>query len=34
MKEADPHICDMLAYARLIIQEAQRHGWSGWLDYD
>ena len=24
----------MLAYARLIIREAQRHGGSGWLDYD
>ena len=25
---------DMLAYARLIIREAQRHGGVGWLDYD
>lgn len=25
---------DMLAYARLIIREAQRHGGMGWLDYD
>ena len=24
----------MLAYACLIIREAQRHGGSGWLDYD
>ena len=24
----------MLAYARLIIREAQRHGGLGWLDYD
>jgi len=34
MKETDPHIRDMLAYACLIIREAQRHGGSGWLDYD
>ena len=25
---------DQLAYARLIINEAQRHGGQGWLDYD
>lgn len=25
---------DQLAYARLIIKEAQRHGGQGWLDYD
>ena len=25
---------DQLAYARLIIREAQRHGGSGWQDYD
>ena len=25
---------DHLAYARLIIREAQRHGGKGWLDYD
>ena len=25
---------DQLAYARLIIKEAQRHGGLGWLDYD
>jgi hypothetical protein len=25
---------DMLAYARLLIREAQRHGGVGWMDYD
>ena len=34
MREPDPNIRDMLAYARLIIREALRHGGSGWLDYD
>ena len=24
----------MLAYARLMVREAQRHGGLGWLDYD
>ena len=24
----------MLAYAHLKVREAQRHGGSGWLDYD
>ena len=24
----------MLAYARLLVREAQRHGGRGWLDYD
>jgi len=31
---ADPTTRDQLAYARLIIREAQRHGGKGWLDYD
>ena len=31
---ADPTTRDQLAYARLIIREAQRHGGSGWLEYD
>ena len=30
----DAHTRSMLAYAHLIIMEAQRHGGSGWLDYD
>ena len=34
MRATDPGVRDMLAYARLVIREAQRHGGSGWLDYD
>ena len=34
IQTTDPHIRDMLAYARLMIREAQRHGGLGWLDYD
>ena len=30
----DQKVKDQLAYARLIIREAQRHTGSGWLDYD
>uniref|UniRef100_A0A1X7U1S3 C3H1-type domain-containing protein n=1 Tax=Amphimedon queenslandica TaxID=400682 RepID=A0A1X7U1S3_AMPQE len=30
----DPFTRDMLAYARLILGEAMRHGGSGWLEYD
>ena len=30
----DPSTRDQLAYARLIIREALRHGGVGWLDYD
>ena len=30
----DPATRDQLAYARLVIREALRHGGSGWLDYD
>ena len=30
----DQGVRDMLAYARLMVREAQRHGGSGWLDYD
>lgn len=30
----DPSTRDQMAYARLLIQEAQRHGGMGWLDYD
>ena len=30
----DPTTRDHLAYARLIMREALRHGNSGWLDYD
>ena len=30
----DPTTRDQLAYARLIMREALRHGNSGWLDYD
>lgn len=32
--KTDPNTRDMLAYARLIIQEALRHRNTGWLDYD
>ncbi len=31
---SDPTTRDQLAYARLLIREAQRHGGLGWLDYD
>ena len=31
---ADPITRDQLAYARIIIKEAQRQGGLGWLDYD
>lgn len=31
---SDPSTRDQLAYARLIIREALRHGGAGWLDYD
>ena len=34
IRSVDPTTRDMLAYARLIIREAQRHGGSGWRDYD
>lgn len=34
IRSRDPATRDMLAYARLLIREAQRHGGSGWLDYD
>ena len=34
IRTADPTTRDQLAYARLIIREALRHGGAGWLDYD
>ena len=34
MLTTDPATRDQLAYARLIIREALRHGGPGWLDYD
>ena len=34
IRSSDPAMRDMLAYARLVIREAQRHGGVGWLDYD
>ncbi len=34
IRAADPTTRDQLAYARLLIKEAQRHGGLGWLDYD
>lgn len=34
VKSPDPGTRDMLAYARLIIRESQRHSGGGWLDYD
>jgi len=30
----DQRTHDQLAYARLVIREAQRHGGNGWLDYN
>ena len=34
IQTSDPRTQDQLAYARLIIREALRHGGAGWLDYD
>jgi hypothetical protein len=34
IRSSDQATIDMLAYARLVIREAQRHGGVGWLDYD
>lgn len=34
LRAPDPATRDRLAYARLLIREAQRHGGSGWIDYD
>lgn len=34
MRAPDQTTRDMLAYARLVVREAQRHGGSSWLDYD
>ena len=34
LQTSDPVTRDQLAYARLLIKEAQRHGGMGWLDYD
>lgn len=34
VRTTDPLTRDMLAYCRLIIREALRHGGSGWQDYD
>ena len=34
MRTTDPGVRDMLAYGRLLIKEALRHGGKGWLDYD
>ena len=34
LRTSDPITRDQLAYARLLIKEAQRHGGLGWLDYD
>ena len=34
IRTTDPSTRDQLAYARLLIKEAQRHGGQGWLDYD
>ena len=34
IRAPDQDTRDRLAYARLLIQEAQRHGSTGWLDYD
>lgn len=34
MRVTDPAARDLLAYARLVIREAQRHGGTGWMNYD
>ena len=34
LRTTDAYTRDQLAYARLLIREAQRHGGLGWLDYD
>lgn len=34
IRSPDPATRDMLAYARLLIREAQRHGGDGWMKYD
>ena len=34
IRTSDPSTRDQLAYARLIIREALRHGGAGWIDYD
>ena len=34
VRTGDQNIRDMLAYARLVIREALRHGGAGWLEYD
>ena len=34
IRSPDPHVRDWLAYARLVVREAQRHGGNGFLDYD
>ena len=34
IRSPDPYTRDMLAYARLVIREAQRHGGNAWLTYD
>ena len=34
IRTSDPTARDQLAYARLIVREALRHGGAGWLDYD
>ena len=34
VRTQDPQTRDMLAYGRLIIREALRHGGNGWQEYD
>ena len=34
IRATDQVVREMLAYARLMVRGAQRHGGSGWLDYD
>ncbi len=34
VRSGDPLTRDLLAYCRLIIREALRHGGNGWLEYD
>ena len=34
IRTSDPSTKDQLAYARLVIREALRHGGAGWMDYD
>lgn len=34
VRSSDPLVRDLLIYGRLMIRESQRHGGTGWLEYD